>query len=300
MIRSKGENLRSIYILLFLNIAFFFLEYQDAAKYASLFSFDRAHVLHGEAWRIFTYQFSQAGQGWLHLAKPLMLFFNLFLLFLLGSTLEEEWGTRHFAMLFAISTLTTAGVGAWLGVPLLGSYFINFTLLFVYATAFPDQVFYLLNTVPVHLRWIAWIAVALLSLGVFAGATVNLAPLAGVAAAYGYWLLYRAPEPPPAKASPDRSHGWDASAMRNATRYAGIKKAIANGSTPDVDRLLAQSDRDTVRGVNVCPPADYKPESIDGYCIRCEGFNECAARFLRLNRPKPQQPDVPAVPEPTT
>lgn len=300
MIRSKGENLRSIYVLLFLNIAFFILEYEDPAKFAALFSFDRAHVFHGELWRLFTYQFSQAGQGWFHIAKPVILFLNLFLLYLLGSTMEEEWGTKHFGALFAVSTLTTAAVGAWLGVPLLGSYFINFTLLFTYATAFPDQVFYLLNTVPVRVRWIAWIAVSLLALGVFAGATVNLAPLAGVAAAYGYWLLNRAPELPPAKVPGERISGGDASAMRNAARYAAMKKALAASSTPDVDRLIAQSEREVVRGVNVCLAVDYKPEHTDGYCIRCDGFNECAARFLRLNRPSAAPPpDVPAVPEPT-
>ena len=43
------------------------------------------------------------------------------------------------------------------------------------------------------------------------------------------------------------------------------------------------------RGVNVCPPVDYKPENNDGYCIRCEGFAECSARYLRLNRTKPAE-----------
>jgi len=64
MFRSRGENLRSIYILLFLMIALFFLEYDDAQKYARLFSFERNAVADGEVWRIFTYQFTQAGQGW--------------------------------------------------------------------------------------------------------------------------------------------------------------------------------------------------------------------------------------------
>ena len=287
MVRSKGENLRSIYVLLFLNIAFFFLEYQDAQKFASVFSFDRNAVMHGELWRLFTYQFSQAGQGWLHVAKPLMLFLNLFLLYLLGSTVEEEWGTRHFATLFAISTLATAGVGAWLGTPLLGSYFINFTLLFVYASAFPEQVFYLLNRVPIHVRWIAWIAVGMLGVGVFAGAMANLAPLAGVVVSYGYFLLNRAPEPEVAAA---KVSSGDAMAIRNAARYVGMKKAIAAGSATDVDRLTAQAEREVVRGVNICPPADYKPDHTDGYCIRCEGFAECSARFLTQHRPAAEVP----------
>ena len=40
MFRSRGENLRSVFVLLFLNVAFFLLEHQDPAKYARLFRFD--------------------------------------------------------------------------------------------------------------------------------------------------------------------------------------------------------------------------------------------------------------------
>jgi len=48
--------------------------------------------------------------------------------------------------------------------------------------------------------------------------------------------------------------------------------------------------------VNICPPVDYKPEDSDRYCVRCEGFAECTARHLRLNRPVP----VPAASEAVT
>jgi hypothetical protein len=44
------------------------------------------------------------------------------------------------------------------------------------------------------------------------------------------------------------------------------------------------AEGEIVPDVNICPPADYKPGNADGYCIRCEGFAECSARYLRLNR----------------
>ena len=91
MFRRKGENLHAIYVLLFLNIAFFLLEHQDAKRFAALFSFTRAGIIRGELWRLFTYQFTQAGQGWFFFPRPLVLFFNLLLLYLMGNALEEEW-----------------------------------------------------------------------------------------------------------------------------------------------------------------------------------------------------------------
>lgn len=286
---KRDENLRAVFILLFLNIAFFFLEHQDPQKYALLFSFDWDAVRSGEVWRLVTWQFTQGGQGWFAFPKPVVLFFTLLLLYLMGSAVEEEWGTLHFLALFAVSTLTSAAVAAWLGIALMGSYFVNFSLLFVYAATFPQQTFYLFGAVPVRIRWIAWIAAFVLISGVLAGGPANAAALAGSAAAVAYYGLRRKPAVQPAIGVVDavRLKPEDAAAIRNASRFVAIRKAIAAGSTADVDRLTAQFQREIVPGVNVCPPIDYKPENTDGYCIRCDGFAECAARYLIAHRPSP-------------
>ena len=62
MFRSRSENLRSIYVLLFANVAMFVLQYQDPERYARLFCFDRDSIVHGhQFWRLFTFQFAQGG-----------------------------------------------------------------------------------------------------------------------------------------------------------------------------------------------------------------------------------------------
>lgn len=305
MFRARGENLRSIYILLFLSVAFFLLEYQDEPKFARLFSFDLPSVMNGDVWRLVTWQFTQAGQGWFFFPKPVALFFTLLILYIMGAAIEEEWGTRHFLTLFFVSTLVSAGAAAWLGVPILGAYFVNFTLLFVYALVYPEQTFYLLGIVPIRVRWLAYLAAALLLLGVVFGGKENTAALMGAAAGFGYALVLTAPvvrKPAAVQrlAEPEVQEDPEgATAVRNAARFVAIKRALANGSEADVDRLVAQCEREIVRGVNICPPADYKPEHSDGYCIRCEGFAECSARFLRQNRPQ-KTAEAQGFPEPTT
>jgi membrane associated rhomboid family serine protease len=286
MFRSRGENLRSVFVLLFLNVAFFLLEHQDREKYARLFSFNWDAVRHGELWRLASYQFTQAGSG---LMQALSLFVTLLLLYMMGTALEEEWGTAHFLTLFALSTVGSAAVAAMAGIPLLGTYFVYFTLLFIYAAAFPQQTFFLFGMVPIRVRVLALISLAVLLYGVFAGGTANLAALGGAVVAYAYYYVVQrvrvtfvvltaaAPaEPPRVKV--------DSTALHNAARHAGIKHALLVSSDHDIDRLISDCERDTVAGVNICPPADYKPESADGYCIRCEGFAECSARHLRQNR----------------
>lgn len=289
MFRSRGENLLSVYVLLFLNVAFFFLQHQDGEKFARLFTFDWTAVLHGEAWRIFTYQFVQASRiGSISIPPVITLFLNLVLLSLMGMAVEEVWGTRHFLTLFVLSTFGSAGAAAYLGVPLLGSYFINFTLLFVYAALNRDQTFYLSTAIPVRVTFLALLALGALLVGVFFGNPVNIAALAGAALAFIYYLsqrVRRAPMVAPRGFAPAADNADPlALVTHNVTRVTAIKKALATRSDADIERLIAASEKDIVPGVNICAPVDFKPEHPDRYCIRCEGFAECSARHLRLNR----------------
>lgn len=294
MFRNRGENLRSVYILLFLNIAFFTMQYQDAEKYVRLFAFEKNAVLAGQVWRLFTYQFLHArGLGQFAMWAPLALFIDLILLTFTGTAVEEEWGTFHFLVFYFLSTLSTVGIAALLGKPLIGSFFISFSLLFVYASIFPQQVLYLIS-IPVRVSWLGLIALGMLVMGVWYDIS-NLAALGGAAVGYAYFLLNRkAPQPTPTPrgfsppgAVAERTSAAMLPATRNVARYSAIKKALSTGSASDIDRLIGLSERDRVHGVNICPPADYKPEHSDGYCVRCEGFAECSARHLRLNRPTP-------------
>ena len=298
MFRRRGENLHSIYVLLFLTLAFFFLEYQDGEKYARLFAFDRGAVAAGEFWRVFTYQFTQAAQGWFSFPKPLVLFFSLLLLYIMGAAVEEEWGTSGFLAFFAISTVVSAGTAAFLGVALLGSYFLNFSLLFVYSSVFPQQTFFLLGIVPVRIRWIAWFAAGMLLVGVFVGSPANIAALTGAIAGYAYFLSQRIRIAVPKKTEklPADEPAPETNTIRNAARAVAIRRAIASGSAAEIDRLASQFRRDIVGGVNICPPADFKPDHNDGYCIRCEGFSECAVRLLTGRRPAAAAPGDGAVP----
>jgi membrane associated rhomboid family serine protease len=305
MFRSRGENLRSIYILLFLNIAFFMLQYQDAQLFGRLFAFDRAGVMRGEIWRLFTYQFVQAGRVGLFTIPPVVtLFLNLVLLTLMGISVEEEWGTSHFLRLYFLSTLATAAAAAALNVPLLGSFFVNFTLLFIYASINRDQTFYLSMILPIRVTWLAWLALAALIVGIFSGGKANLAALFGSAAGYIYYLSQRKAAPksaaPKGFAPPSPEEAALMIATKNQTRVAAMKKALSTGSASDIDRIIGLAENEMVKGVNICPPIDFKPEHPDRYCIRCEGFAECTARHLRLNRPAIAAAAPPATPAQNT
>ena len=300
MFRSRGENHRAVYVLLFLNVAFFLFENQDPTKYAMLFGFEWDAVQSGELWRLVTYQFTHTGNG---MIRALSLFITLLLLYMMGAALEEEWGTRHFLAIFVLSTLGSAGFAAVLGIPLMGTYFVYFTLLFIYAAAFPYQTFYLFMMIPVRVRVLAFFALAVLVYGVISGGMTNLAALGGAALAYGYYLTQRVARIAPVAVAETASEAprmkVDVVAVQNGSRYAAIRQALANGNESELDRIAKQCESEIVAGVNICPPADYKPDNPDGYCIRCEGFAECSVRYVRAHRSAARTAPAMTLPKPT-
>jgi membrane associated rhomboid family serine protease len=297
MFRSRGENLRSIYILLFLNIAFFLLQFQDEEKFLRLFAFDGSAVMRGEVWRLFTYQFTQATRIGTWVIWPgVTLFINLILLTLFGMAIEEEWGTSHFIRLYLMSTLMTAAVGAYFATPLAGTFFINFTLLFVYASLYRHQALYLI-VIPIRITFLALVSLGVLTFGVFVGSRAHLAALVGAAFGYAYYLSQRvrvAVAAPGGFAAPsiEANEVIVRTATRNIARVTAMKKALKTASSSDIDRLIEVSEREIVHGINICAPIDYKPDHSDRYCIRCEGFAECTARHLKLNRPPATEPEA--------
>jgi hypothetical protein len=164
-----------------------------------------------------------------------------------------------------------------------------------------EQRLYLSMLIPIRVTILAWLALAALVAGVFFGSRANLAALIGALAGFAYFLMHRVEvvtvAPPGYEPTPEEQKGVSI-AMRNSARVTTVKKALATGSDADIDRLISIAERETVRGVNICPPVDYKPEHSDRYCVRCEGFAECTARNMRLNRPKRIEADPRAEPLP--
>lgn len=279
MIKRTADNLNTIYVLLFLNVAFFFLQLQDFERYKAAFQLDRDRVFAGQLWRLFTYQFVQGG--------ALSLFFSLLILYIMGSAIEEQWGSFDFVLCFLASTLATAAVALAFGIPLLGSFFLSYSLLFVYAWSNPEYTFYIFFVLPVKVKWLAWIAFAFLVVMAVTRQGWAIAALGGAAVSVAFaWrkgkptrfapVVLRPALPTPPEGVSDRK------ADRNLALFGSIRKALQEG-TPEEKKALIQSiEPSVVKGVNICPPADYKPENEDRYCIRCEGFAECSIRYIEL------------------
>lgn len=282
MMARARENLHSIYVLLFLSVVFFFLQLQDQEKYFQLFSFDRGAVMNGQVWRLFTYQFVQSG--------ALSLFFELLILYIMGSVLEELWGTWDFLGFYLASLVGSAAVGWVFDFPLMGSFFLLYSLLFAYAYLFPEQTFYIFFVLPVKVKWLAWLSAGLLAFGVLRRDPSSLAALGGVMLSGAYFLFSQRPGrllprkvPAAFRPAPEAPSASEMGvAERNLATFGQVRQALESGDASERKTLVESLEKRVVPGVNICPPADYKPEHEDRYCVRCEGFAECTVRFIKL------------------
>lgn len=146
-------------------------------KYLTL---DIYKILHGEVWRLVSWLFMPPGQ------LGIFTIFMLLLYYWLGNTLERQWGAFRYNLFifsgifftilgaFVVYLILLLRVGGGEGANILVSqlslyaatgyntYFINTSIFLAFASIFPDVRLYLYFIIPVKIKWLAAIDIALL------------------------------------------------------------------------------------------------------------------------------------------
>jgi hypothetical protein len=110
---------------------------------------DRSLLLKGEVWRLLSFVFFPP------LTNPIFLFFALWLLYLMGTALEAQWGAFRYnlylliAYIATIASVVIAPEGVATNQYLVGSIFLAFAYLY------PDFQLLLFFILPVKVKWIA-------------------------------------------------------------------------------------------------------------------------------------------------
>ena len=108
--------------------------------------FNRAAILQGQVWRLFTYVFTYDAGSLLLTAITLLCYFSL------GRAMENAWGTLRFN-LFYLTGVVLMDVFCMLFGGAANVYYLNLSLFLGYATFYPDAHFLLFFIIPVK----AWI-----------------------------------------------------------------------------------------------------------------------------------------------
>jgi len=111
-------------------------------------------VKQGEVWRLVTFLFIPMT------FRPVRILFALYFYYLIGSSLEREWGSFKFNVYYFIGVLGTIA-GAFLG-GLGTSTFLNLSLIFAFAYLFPNYQIMIFYLFPVKVKYLALFYAAVL------------------------------------------------------------------------------------------------------------------------------------------
>lgn len=140
-------------------LVFFLLRFSNVAA-ISFLSFNWNAVLHGELWRLVTFVFVPQN------SSIFMLAISLYFYYFIGNMLEREWGTPKFTLYYLCGMLLTIITGILISVfygggNISSTYYINMSMFLAFAALYPDLQVLLFFIIPVKVKWLALLDVAL-------------------------------------------------------------------------------------------------------------------------------------------
>lgn len=123
-------------------------------EFLSMLDLRADRIMAGEFWRLITYVFIPAVKPHGELSIVWM-FFYLNFLWMIGEGLEQAWGSFKLNCFYLVGMLCTTIAALCLGLPDTTGVFLNFSLLFAFATLFPDFPILLFFVLPLRVKWIA-------------------------------------------------------------------------------------------------------------------------------------------------
>lgn len=138
-------------------------------------------VLQGEVWRLITFIFIPPT------TSPLWAAFVLYFYYMIGTSLEHEWGTFKFNLFYLIGIIG-AILSAFISDSIVSSTYINLSLFLAFARIFPDYEILIFFLFPVKMKYLAWLNWFIFIL------TIITAPwsakLAAIASLINYFIFF--------------------------------------------------------------------------------------------------------------
>lgn len=169
-------------IIVALNALVFCLAYLKPSSLA-LFDLQPERVLHGEVWRLVTYIFIPPS------FSLLWIVFALSFLMMLGDGLEHAWGAFKLN-LFYLTGMIGCTIAAFFFGGATTNVYLNLSLLFAFATIYPNETIYLFFVLPVKIKWLAYLALFFELQALFLG---SFAQQMAIATSLGNYLLFFGP-----------------------------------------------------------------------------------------------------------
>lgn len=304
--RRPNEQGSWVLRLVLINVIIFFLQILIAKFYQirieEIFGLNPNMVLKNLwIWQIFTYMFLHSPFNMLHI------FFNMYLLWVFGTAVEQEWGSKKFLHYYIFS-----GLGAGLSILLLnavtapysltiGASGAIFALLLAFGILFPNAEILLFFIIPVKAKYLVLVYGLLefyLMINASTGNISHIGHLGGLFFGFIYFLLFKRNDLPFTKKTQkpmeiigeikkkvDEIKGKTTQQAQTVTvKNAGlIKEKLEDSEEKDLPKeerkfldALVKPFHDDQEKRGICVKEDFSTQ--DSYCQKCEYFNLCLHR----------------------
>ncbi len=154
----------------------FVLEVFAPGVYEAYFSLNAEKILHGQVWRIITFIIQPPS------TSVFWIFFSLYMYYMIGTVLENIWGSFRFNVYFFMGVLLNvlAAILIYLIFHVnfsLSTYYINLALFMAFAMIAPDTRLLLFFIIPVKIKWLAYFDGIYIALTVICGYLCSFMPL---------------------------------------------------------------------------------------------------------------------------
>ncbi len=132
-------------------------------------------IKQGQVWRLLTFVFVPASGSIFTFAL------SMYFYYMIGSSLEREWGTLKFNVFYFSGMLFTM-IYSFLAGAIADATYLNLSMFFAFATLYPDMQLLLFFVIPIKIKYLGYINALLFLLGiVFNRFPYNILPLIALA-----------------------------------------------------------------------------------------------------------------------
>lgn len=142
-------------------LAVYLAENLTRVPISSMLWLDRGLILSGQVWRLVTFVFVPPNN------MILWVLVTLYFYYFIGSSLENAWGSSKFLLfyLFGVVGAIIAGFITGFG----DNMYLNLSLFLAFAATYPDQQLLLFFVLPIKVKYLAYVDLAILLLSFIAG-----------------------------------------------------------------------------------------------------------------------------------
>ena len=133
-------------IIVFGSVLVYLLDMFSQNSFSSLLYFSLPHILQGQVWRLITFVFLPLDGRLFYFAL------STYLYWMIGTTLEREWGSTKFTLFYAMGVILNMLLGLLTGYATMT--YVNLSMFFAFATLYPNTQFLLFFFIPVKVKWL--------------------------------------------------------------------------------------------------------------------------------------------------